>query len=172
MAFISANIRLAKEPQSRTTRNNNFMATGFGFAKLGEDSKDLALSLVAFGEVANELMTYSKGDGVNVAGTLKINSYTNQQNQEVEQMQITLEGIAGKNSTKQVRNENKQGYTPQTPPNMGNHSQNQNGGHTGHSMQSNQNGFHNPQHQAAYQNQQPPTVNGGYNDFEDDDVNF
>lgn len=108
--FISISLRLGSDPRPIQTKTGTPMVTGYGFAKLGNDSPDLSLGVVAFNDVANELANYRKGDVINLSGQLKINVYQ-RNGEQVEQLQIVADGIAGKLALKQINNQRKQHNT-------------------------------------------------------------
>lgn len=110
--FLTVNLKLSGQPREIKTKTGTPMTTGYGFAKLGNDSPDLAISVVAFHDVASELAHYSKGDVINLAGQLKMNLYEKDGEQK-EQLQIVADGIAGKMALKQVKRQQKAQHKPQ-----------------------------------------------------------
>ncbi len=93
--FCIARIRLGTDPRNIQTRTGSPMVTAFGFAYIGSEDRDLPLSIVAFGSLADELAKYRKGDAIRVSGDFQANDYTNRDGQPVEGFQITADGIAG-----------------------------------------------------------------------------
>lgn len=163
MAFLTINTRLARDPETKQTRNGHNMVTGFAYGKLGEGEKDLALSLMAFGEVANELQAYQKGDSVNLCGSLKMNTYTNRDGVEVDQLSLMVDGIAGKNKTKQIKNPQRQANGNKQTQYAQNHQPQTQANEFNQSM-----AFQQRPNQAAPVMQAPTQPN----QFNDDDINF
>jgi single-stranded DNA-binding protein len=169
MAFLTTKLTLAKEPKPIQTRTGTPMATAFGFAKLGNDSPDLPLAVTAFGNVAELLLQHDKGQVIQISGDLKIHTYMNREQQEVEQLQITVDMLASAKQTKPARrgdsqrqgNQNhQQGYGQQQP--MQSPPANQ------PNQYQNDMGFQQRPNKPAPQMGQPM----GADQFADDDINF
>lgn len=80
---IAVHGRLVAEPTSRTTKNDNLMATARLAVSLpchGSEDGYLTmwLGVVAFGKQADFLMRHDKGELVSVSGTLQMNQWTGQ----------------------------------------------------------------------------------------------
>ena len=70
------------------------MESSFGFADVDGES-GLAIGLVAFTGLADELRKYSKGDVIRVAGQFRENNYQKTDGTKVEGFQVTIESLAG-----------------------------------------------------------------------------
>lgn len=176
--FLSISLKLGGDPRQIQTKTGTPMVTGFGFAKLGNDSPDLSLGVVAFYDVANELANYKKGDVINLSGQLKINVYE-KNGQEQQQLQILADGLAGKLALKQVKNQRKQYNTPATANHQSNPAQNNlpagNNSYpnsapnpTGTNQYQGDMGFQQNPNQPAQPLGQPTAANS----FQDDDIQF
>lgn len=106
MIWINGTLRLANDPQARTTKTGGGMAFGFGFADI-EGVEGLGLALLAFGSIAEELLRYRKGDSVRVSGTLRENRYTGRDGAERVTLQVALDGLAGVKRGQPVQSERK-----------------------------------------------------------------
>ncbi|WP_178862084.1 single-stranded DNA-binding protein [Thiomicrorhabdus cannonii] len=176
MAWITTKATLAKAPNQIQTKTGTPMVTGFCFARLGGDCSDLPLAIVAFGSIAEELLQYDKGQTVQISGDLKIHTYTNNQQQPVEQIQVTLDTLAGGKNSKPVRHGESQQRRQQSSngqANNGSSSAHQ-GQHQAPAISNAQNqyqgdmGFQQRPNQPAPQIGQPM----GAGHFTDDDINF
>lgn len=174
MAYLVTKLTLAKDPNAVQTKTGTPMATGYGFAKLkGNDTPDLGLSVVAFGSVAEALLSHQKGQSIQISGDLEMRVYQNREGQQVEQLQITLDMLASAKNVNPVRsqprqaNGNPQGQY-QNPP-AGRYPQNQ-----GMAPQQPANqyqgdmGFQQRPNHPAPQMQAPIQPS----QFDDDDINF
>jgi len=94
MAWLNTTLRLSSDTKRIKTKTGTSMTTGFGFMDVGSDS-DHGLSIVSFGEIADELIKYKKGVTIAVTGNLQMNIYTNKDDVEVKQLQIVLDGLSG-----------------------------------------------------------------------------
>ena len=167
MAFLSTKLTLAKEPKPIQTRTGTPMATAFGFAKLGNDSPDLPIAVTAFGNVADALLQHDKGQVIQVSGDLKIHTYMNREQQEVEQLQITLDMLASAKQTKPAKRADKPRPQQQTPPGGG-YQQNSQAPAQQPNQYQNDMGFQQRPNKPAPQMGQPMVAD----QFADDDINF
>ena len=92
--YCIAKIRLVKDTRAIQTRTGTRMQTGFGFADIDGES-GLAVGLVAFNDLADELAKYSAGANIRISGQFKENNYTSKDGEQVNGYQIVLDGIAG-----------------------------------------------------------------------------
>lgn len=92
--FVQTRIRLANDPRSIQTKTGTPMATGFGFADIGGEN-GMPLGLVAFNDLAAELLKYSKGATLGITGQLRANDYTNRDGEEVKGYQVIIDGLIG-----------------------------------------------------------------------------
>ena len=70
------------------------MRSSFGFADTGSEN-GIGVGLVAFGKLADELSKYHKGDTLMISGNVQENDYTNKAGDEIKQMRIMIDCIAG-----------------------------------------------------------------------------
>jgi len=96
--YAIARIRLAKDTRQIQTKTGTRMQTGFGFADVDSES-GLALGIVAFGNLADELAKYRKGATIRVSGTFKANDYE-KAGKVVNGWQLVADGIAGVKSAR------------------------------------------------------------------------
>ena len=111
--FVIARVRLANDSSSITTKTDTKMQTCFGFADIDGDS-GLPVGIVAFGNLADVLAKYHKGDTLRVSGKLKENNYVNNAGENVEGYQILCEGIAGVKAATMKHQERKPKADPET----------------------------------------------------------
>lgn len=183
MAWITSKFTLAAEPKPIQTKTGTPMASAFGFCKLGnsKDTPDLAISLTAFGSVAESLLNHDKGNTIHISGDLSIHVYTSRENQQVEQLQCTLDTLTSAKSAKPARGQSRggqanpanggagYGQSPTQMPSMNPPGQGQYGAspQTGNQYQGDM-GFQQRAGRPAPQ-MTPPTP---ATDFTDDDINF
>lgn len=91
--WTNTRIRLANNPKPVNTKTGARMATAYGFADVESDN-GLGLGLTAFGNLADELLRYRKGDAIRVTGTFRENVFE-KDGQQQRNFQITLDGLAG-----------------------------------------------------------------------------
>ena len=114
-------LTLASEPMERNpTRAGNRMAVAFGNVRLnvrvqgGNDETELVnVSLIAFGDDAERLLRYGKGDCCYVIGSLGFTRWTPSDAEEPEQrFRIVIDGIADECPKPVVTRKRKRWETP------------------------------------------------------------
>lgn len=97
--FVISKVRLAKDTRPLQTKSGIAMRSTFGFADV-DDEHGMPLSIVAFGNLADELGKYHKGDTLRLSGTFKANNWTDKEGKEVKGFQLVADGIAGVKSAR------------------------------------------------------------------------
>lgn len=105
MIWATATLRLASDPMDIATKTGVKMASGFGFADI-QSHEGLALAIVGFGSIADELLRYRKGNSIHISGRIQANNYTNRDGEDVKRLQVVLDGIAGMKRSQPVQAEN------------------------------------------------------------------
>lgn len=89
--------RLGRDPQTRTTRNENQMTTTSIAVDVSphnaETQETQWLAVLAFGKAAETLERHSKGDLVSLAGRVVLNRWTGSDGEEREQLQIIADSV-------------------------------------------------------------------------------
>lgn len=93
-AQLTLSGRINSEPQERTTSNGNLMATCFVSASFPQNNgaEYLNVSVVSFGELAEDLLLHRKGEGVTIYGDLMPTSYV-KAGETIKALTLTLGGI-------------------------------------------------------------------------------
>jgi single-strand DNA-binding protein len=100
---VSAYGRLGQEPRRINTSTGKAMAVcsmACDVEARGTDDTTVWLGIVAFGDMAEQLLKHSKGEMVSVFGSAKKNSYTTGQGEVREQLQIVADCIASARSSR------------------------------------------------------------------------
>lgn len=92
MIYMNARIRLVNTRRINT-KTDKPMTTGFGYADIQGES-GFPLSLVSWGDMADELARYGKGDTLTVSGRLQANDYV-KNGELVKGYQLIVDGILG-----------------------------------------------------------------------------
>lgn len=95
MMQASAYGRLGQDPRSITTKSGKPMAVA-SIAVAIDDSSDappLWIGIIAFGNVADDLLRHGKGDLLSASGRVQRTTWTTQAGEKREQLQIVADAI-------------------------------------------------------------------------------
>lgn len=112
-AQLTLSGRVNSEPQERTTSNGNLMATCFASAAFpgNNGTEYLNVSVVAFGELAEDLLMHQKGENVTIYGDLTPTSYM-KGGEPVKALTLTLGGIQSARTKRRRPQRQQAGETP------------------------------------------------------------
>lgn len=97
--FCIAKVRLGDSTRKINTKSGIEMRSAWGFADV-DSEQGMLVGVVAFGDLANELSKYGKGQTVRVSGVFKRDDYKSKSGEEKKGWQIVADGIAGVKSAR------------------------------------------------------------------------
>ena len=101
-AHLSVYGRLGRDPHAIETRSGKPMVAATIAVEIGQDGEGepLWLGLLAFGRVAEDLLRHHKGDLLSAFGRVQRHTWTAQDGEEREQLQIIAESIISARSVR------------------------------------------------------------------------